>query len=152
MCASVCDTFSQETAVRIFWKFATKLGIQKYRKQSVTVLGFNSNISTITDGVPQGSVLGPLLFLIYINDLHSAIKHSTVYHFADDTSLLQIDKSYKKIQKNLNYDLKCLCNWLLANIISLNTTKTELIFFRKHSEIIPENINIKINGHKIYHS
>ena len=68
------------------------------------------------------------------------------------TSLLQIDTSYKKIQNNLNYDLKCLYNWLLANKISLNATKTELIFFRKTSEKIPDNIIIKLNGQKLDHS
>ena len=78
--------------------------------------------------------------------------YSIVFHFADDTNLLNIDTSYKLIQKKLNIDLKCLVNWLLANKISLNTAKTELIFFRKPGEKIPEYIKIKINGHRIYPS
>ena len=59
-------------------------------------------------GVPQGSVLGPLLFLIYINDLNIAIKYSVTHHFADDTNLCYANKSLKKVQKYMNYDLKSL--------------------------------------------
>ena len=107
-------------------------------------MGFESTKLPVNHGVPQGSVLGPLLFLIYINDLHSAIIYSRVYHFADDTNLLNINISAKKIQKQVNIDLKLLYNWLLANKISLNCTKTEIIFFGKAS--MYQGINIKMNG------
>ena len=120
------------------------------RSQYVSIMGFDSTCQKIRHGVPQGSVLGPLLFLIYINDLHLAIKYSNVYHFADDTNLLNINKSPKQLQKYLNFDLKLLYNWLLANKISLNCSKTELIFFRKAGDPSPDfNFNIKMNGHKI---
>ena len=106
---------------------------------------------SVPHGVPQGSVLGPLLFLIYINDLHNAIKYSKIYHFADDTNLLNITKSLRKMQKQVNIDLKLLYKWLLANKISLNCSKTELIFFHTPRELIP-NLKIKMNGLRIHPS
>ena len=58
------------------------------RKQFVSINGYKSNLADVKWGVAQSSILGPLLFLIYINDLHAAIKYSEVHHFADDTNLL----------------------------------------------------------------
>ena len=77
------------------------------------------------------------------------ILHSKVYHFAGDTNLLHISSSYKKLQINLNFDLKKLSNWLDANKIALNCTKTELIFFHKPLSDIPSNIKIKLNGRRL---
>ena len=69
------------------------------RSQYVSISGFDSSIKFVKYGVPQGSVLGPLLFLLYINDLHHAIKYSMVHHFADDTNLLVFDNSLKSLKK-----------------------------------------------------
>ena len=121
----------------------------KNRNQYVSISGYESNILNINFGVPQGSVLGPLLFLIYINDLNKAIKYSKTRHFADDTNLLIRNKSLKQLQKHMNYDLRQLCHWLKANKISLNSSKTELIIFRHPNKQINYKLKIKINGKKL---
>ena len=76
-----------------------------------------SGLAAINCGVPQGSVLGLLLFLLYINDLNQAKKSCKVHHFADDTNLLCLHNSIKKLNKQVNADLKHL--WLNVNKISL---------------------------------
>ena len=119
-------------------------------KLFVSINGFESRTSSIKCDVPQGSVLGPLLFLKYINDLHVAIKHCKVHHFADDTNLLIINKSLKRLNKLLNIDLKNLTNWLNANKISLNVSKTELIIFKPKRKSLDFNMKIKLNGKILY--
>ena len=97
----------------------------------------------------------PLLFTIYINDLHNCIRHSTTFHFADDTNLLYIPKRgpNNRCIRKINTDLKCLTHWLLANKISLNVTKTELIVFRKKTTGLSEYVKkIKLNGNRLYTS
>ena len=69
------------------------------RRQFASINGFDSEAKTVGIGVPQGSVLGPFLFLIYINDLHKAIKFSKVHNFADDTNLFMKGESLKKLTK-----------------------------------------------------
>ena len=74
------------------------------RKQFVSINGHISNQTSVKYGVPQGSVLGPLLFLIHINDLNLAINFCKVHHFADDTNLLHFSKSVNKLNKYINLD------------------------------------------------
>ena len=93
------------------------------RNQYVSINGYDSNLADVKFGVPQGSVLGPLLFLIYINDLNQALKFCKVHHFADDTNLLHFSKSIYRLNKCVNLDLKNLTYWLNANRISLNVKK-----------------------------
>ena len=83
----------------------------------------NNDISEtlpINIGVPQGSVLGPLLFLIYINNLHNIVTYSDIHHFADVTNLLYASKSIKDINRKVNLDLKNIIHWLRASKISLS--------------------------------
>ena len=122
------------------------------RKQKVCINGFESEIKTIHHGVPQGSVLGPILFLLYINDLHKCINFSETFHFADDTNLLNVSDDYKTLQNNVNRDLISLHEWLLANKISLNKGKTELIYFHKCRSKVPNDLKIKMNGKRLFHS
>ena len=91
--------------------------------QYVSINGYESGLAAINCGVPQGAVLGPILFLLYINDLNQAIKFCKVHHFADDTNLLCLSNSIKKLNKLVNADLKHLLHWLNANNISLNVKK-----------------------------
>ena len=121
----------------------------KGRKQYVSIYGFNSTDLPISYGVPQGSVLGTL-FLIYINDLHTAIRFCKVHHFVGDTNLRHISKSIKKLNKLVNFDLKNLSSWLNANRISLNVSKTELIKFKPRMEKVDFDLNLKLNGKRLY--
>ena len=105
-------------------------------KQFTSVNDYNSTCQQITHGVPQSSVLGPLLFLLFINDLHLSDNDSKVHHFADDTNPLFSNKSSKKVNNCINHYLALLIRWLRANKISLNATKTETVIFRpKHKSI-----------------
>ena len=100
------------------------------RQQYTTINHQTLSLSNVKYGVPQGSVLGPLLFLLYINDLNKAVVHSKVHYFADDTNFLYASHSLKNLNKTVNFDLSNLVQWLRANKISLHVNKTEIVVFR----------------------
>ena len=122
------------------------------RTQSVSVNGETSEVSNVTCGVPQGSILGPLLFIIYINDMHCALLNCSVYHFADDTNLVFSHKDPKKITKEVNNELAILYDWLCANRLSLNVGKTEFTIFRPPSGSLANRITLTLAGTKIFES
>ena len=74
--------------------------------QFTSVNGYKSNMKQLKYGVPQRSVLGALLFILFINDLHLTVQYSSVHQFADDTNLLVVENSLKQLNKKVNRDLK----------------------------------------------
>ena len=87
--------------------------------------GVESKLMDINIGVPQGSCLGPLLFIIYINDLPQAVKNSTVAMYADDTSLSYRSGDIRQLSEVMNKDLTTIVEWLKGNKLSLNVSKTK---------------------------
>ena len=119
------------------------------RTQYATINNERSEIQTIKYGVPQGSILGPLLLLIYINGLNRSIKNSKMHHFADDTNLLYASSSLKDINQKINFDLSNLVQWLRANKIALNVKKTGIVIFRSPRKQITKKLNFRLSGQKI---
>ena len=89
---------------------------------------------TITSGVTQGSVLGPLLFLLYINDIQYCSKLVSIILFADDTNILYSDACVETLNEILQTEMNKIAYWLNVNKLSLNTTKTKLILFRSRNK------------------
>jgi hypothetical protein len=126
------------------------------RQQTVRMYSENSNSFTLSDqneintGVPQGSVLGPLLFIIYITDMNKCLTNSTAFGFADDTTLLVKNKEFEDLYINAYEDLENICDWFAANKLSINLSKTNYILFRNKTRIRQNNIpNLIINGIEI---
>ena len=102
------------------------------RTQTTQVGQHISNKAIITCGVPQGSVLGPLLFLLYVNDMHKCSNKLQFYLFVDDTNILYADKNVKALETTINIELQKLYVWLTANKLMLNTKKSNFIVFHPY--------------------
>ena len=122
------------------------------RNQYVSVNGYESGLAAINCDVPQESVLGLLLFLLYINDPNQAIKDCKVHHFPDDTNLLCLSNSIKTLSKLVNADLKHLVNWLNANNISINVKKTEMVILNSKQKKLELDLKITVCGKRLHES
>ena len=118
------------------------------RRQYVHLNGVNSSTRNISCGVPQGSVLGPILFLLYINDLPNISDKLKFYLYADDTNIYFESKNLKLLERTMNKELDKLYEWLCINRLSLNISKTNFVIFCPPSKPkVP--ITIKINKEAI---
>ena len=97
------------------------------RTQSVVVNGSISDPQSVSFGIPQGSLVGPLLFIIYVNDVPLVVKHCKIQLYADDTLLYVSSSSISNIKSMLSEDVKHIIEWLNNNFLCLNYSKTKVM-------------------------
>ena len=118
------------------------------RQQLVNYYGCESDLKIIKCGVPQGSILGPLLFLLYINDLPQVSEYFMPILFADDTNLFATGYNLNDIVSEIKKEIAYIYAWVKANKLSLNIDKTNFMLFTP--KCVPPSINgIFIDGNKI---
>ena len=114
------------------------------RCQYVQYKNYMSDMMQITCGVPQGSVLGPLLFLIYMNDSPDSLISASEILFADDSTLFQSSENIEELYNNMNLELKCLSDWFAANKLSLNVGKCNYMLFSNVHRQVNNAFRLKI--------
>ena len=121
----------------------------KGRNQFTSIKDVNSSLEDILCGVPQGSILGPILFLNLMNDLSNASKLFTKL-FADDTTLQYSSENLKSLYDFANFELSKIADWFKENKLTINVSKTKYILFRKKTKVlVDESLKLFIENKKI---
>lgn len=119
------------------------------RKQKVRIKDKRSSEKILNTGVPQGTILGPLFFVLYVNDLLLDMQQESILSYADDTVIISDDDTWSAAQDKMNKLVEKVANWLALNKLSLNTNKTVFMTFGNYCDSVPSEINIEIHGQKI---
>lgn len=120
------------------------------RKQMVMIDDIMSNEKTVIYGVPQGTVLGPVLFTIYINDLLTLSTESNIISYADDTAIFFEGDNWQELRQVASTDLKKIKKWFDKNLLTLNWDKTKYLTFTSYKKYLPEFDTIPIDDREIY--
>ena len=115
------------------------------RQQYVSINGVPSGLKPISCGVPQGSVLGPLLFLLYINDLPNVSEKLKFFLFADDTNIYYESGDLHDLESVINQEIKHLSLWLKVNRLALNINKTNFLIFHSSQRSLNYNVTLKLD-------
>jgi len=113
--------------------------------QFTSINGHSSIKLSVSCGIPQGSVLVPLLFLLYINDLPNSVSGERVKLFADDTNLFISSSTISELEQKANHQILNINKWLIANRLHLNTQKTCYSVFSPNKSVL-STISVKINN------
>ena len=117
------------------------------RKQSTKMGSVYSNWSEVLRGIPQGSILGPLLFNIFINDIFFFIEKSEICNFADDNTLYSCDRNLLRIKENLTFDMKNILLWFKTNSLKANAGKFQFMILNwenhRRQRMVINSITVK---------
>jgi len=135
------------TGISLYW-------FESYLSERIQIAGVNGSLSdpqTITTGVPQGSILGPLLFIVYMNDLSGSLSRCEANMYADDTAIYVSSPSVAEVTEILQDDMERVSGWLRANKLSLHLGKTVsmLVASRQRRRHLPDQLSLTLNDNPI---
>ena len=122
-----------------------------HRLQHVELKDKVSSWSPVKGGIPQGSALGPLLFLVYVNTMPSVVRHCRLLQFADDTAVICSGANYDVVRDHLNSDMERLHAWITGSRMRLNAQKSSIMWFSSKRAADVSCLPISINGSPLHH-